>query len=174
MPHPSSWEGWSARSQNVDHGEEGPPDSCISKKGHVTESQSRITNQHIHPLMSHPLCCFRRLLNQNWPLCREDHWHSLGLPFHGWWVWPILSRGCRLAGEHTPGRPIRSYLLGVPASDCLSLPSDREGTISVPNLGHCSDIPTTDLTQALGPTWLLPMDWGALCKCNALYLTNEQ
>ena len=55
------------------------------------------------------------------------------------------------AGKHTPG-PIGSYLLGVPAGDHLSLPSDRGGMISVPNLGQCPDIPTTDLAQALGPT----------------------
>ena len=55
MPHPSTWEGWSARSQNVGCSEEGPHNSCTCRKGLTTETQSRRTQSVHPPLMSHPL-----------------------------------------------------------------------------------------------------------------------
>ena len=122
------------------------------------------------PLVSQLLWSQRRLHNQkNSPLYRrEDHWHPWLYPFLGGWVPTTPSRGCWLACEHTPGSPTGSYLLGVPAVDCLSLPSDRGGMISVPNPGHFPNIPTTSPAQTLTPTWLLSMDWWALSKNNAL------
>ena len=170
MPHPSTWEGWSVRAWNVGCDKEGSHDPCTCRWGLFARSKGGGATWHTNTLMSHPLwnsrgCSLRRI----GPCAEEKTTGTPGFtPFVGAWVWPTPSRGCGLACEHTSGSPTGSYLLGVPAVDCLLLPSHRRGIISVPNPDHCPDIPTTNPAQTLKPTWLLSMDWGALSKCNTL------
>ena len=127
------------------------------------------------PLVSQLLLSQRRLHNRRICPCAEENTTGFPwvYPFIGGWVQLTPSRAGRLAHEHSPGSPTGFYLLGVPADDHISLPSDRWGTMLVPVLDHCpeipgSDIPTTGPVWTLRSTWLLSTDWGALSECNAL------
>ena len=99
-------------------------------------------------------------------------------PFVGRWVWTTPCRGSGLASKHAHRSPIGPYHHGVCTSDHIPLPSDRQGTMSVPVPDCClhipgPDIPTTGLAQTLRPTWLHSMDWGALSECNTLWPTHK-
>ena len=128
------------------------------------------------PPVSQPLWSQRRLHDQrNLPLCQDEyHHHPCLYLLVSRWVWLTPSRLGGLALEHTPGSPAGFCLLGVPVGNCITLPSNRQSVMWVPVLDHFPDIPDPDIpAQTPRPTWLLSTDWGALSKCNALYLTHE-
>ena len=125
--------------------------------------------------VNQPLQSQMRLYSpRSWPWWQgKDHQHPWLYPFVGWELWTTSSRGCWLAYKHTPRIQTGSHLLEVPGVACLPLASDRGGVISIPNLGHCTNILTGNPVQIIRPTWLLSMDWWALTKCNALYLAHK-
>ena len=120
-----SLEGQSTGPQNVGCGKEGPYSSSWPYGGLITRTQSGRTNLHIWPWQN---ACFRAQGGCSLRIgpCAEEKSTSTSwvYPFMGIWVWPTPSRGCGLAGEHTSGSPIGSYLHGVPACYHPSLPSD--------------------------------------------------
>ena len=174
MPCPHGWEWWPIWPQDFGCGKEGSPWSVPLQRGpsHWHPKQ----NQPVYPPPeSQPLWSQRKLYStRSWPWCQgEDYQHPLALPYVGKWVQTTSSRGCWLSYEHTTRIPTGSHLLGVPGVNCLPLPSDKGGVISMPNPGHGTNILITNPVQILRPTWLLSMDWWALRECNVLYMTHK-